>query len=999
MRQAKVVWYLIAAVLGLVMIQKVFVFYTDYLWYDALGQAAVFSTILTSRIVLFLLFSIPFFIWLFVNARHARKPLPNDITLIGKRLLPEEEREQIEEYADKAILIFCIIGAVMVGLVGAGHWREWLQFTHAVPFAADGSSQNDPIFGIDAGFYVFKLAFLQYMWRSIFYTLVITLVVSTLLHFYQEAIRVVGNIVQAIDRARAHVLSLLALTLFAKIYLYRLMQFGLLHSTHGKDFFGASYADVHARLPLLWIMMGLCAIAGIICLVSIKGRSLKVPGGAVAAVILVSILGGWLYPQAIQTLVVQPNELELERPYIEHNIRGTNLAYGTDKIVDKVHPVSEKLTWADVNDNMATINNIRLWDHRPLETCYQQVQALRKYYQFADVDVDRYVIDGEERQVMLSARQLAYDRIADSWVNRHLLYTHGYGVAMSPVAEITNGGQPEYWIKDLPPSSSVGLNVSQPAIYYGASWHPRLIERIAPPEFPRDEEGGASNRPAPASPMEDPTGSAGPQGPVAGPQGPVAGPQPNAVSAGAPQVSSHNLPLFTLVNTTAAELDYPRVSPDNGVDGGNVTTHYSGTGGVLLNSAWRRFAFAVRFGLSRNYQLLFTESITPQTRLQMHRELPERLQEIAPFLGYDPDPYIVVAKDGHLKWLCDAYTVSNMYPYSVRTTWFGNYLRNSVKVVVDAYEGRPEFYVVQPDDPVVQCYQSIFPTLFKPFEQMDKSLQKHVRYPQLIFRIQAGIYAKYHMKDPQTFYQAEDEWAIPPEVYSDGYREVESYYQFMKMPGQEKEEFLLMLPYVLAKFERKNMVAWMAARCDVDDYGELVAFRFPKDKSVSGPMQFEARVDQDAGLSELMTLWSQAGSRVIRGNTLAIPVAASLLYVEPIYLESSDSPIPELKLVVLMFGNKLAFAPTLDGALDKLLGAGGQVAHRSDASAKPRGEAATIAGVSTSVDVAAVRALLERAISLDLEAEKYLSQGDLGKYRETQQAQQRVIQEARDSLK
>jgi uncharacterized protein len=978
-RSSKTGWYLIGIIIVLVIIQKIFIFYTDYLWFANLDQAAVFMTILKSRILLAVLFGGVFFAFIYINARLARRPLSKDITLIGKRLLPDEEREQIETYADKAILIFCLVGALMVAAVAAAHWREWLQFIHAVPFSETGA-HNDPIFQRDAGFYVFKLDFILYAWRSVFYGIVITLIVTVLIHLYQEAIRFIGNTVQAIPRARFHVLSLLALAFFAKIYSYRLMQFSLLYSAHGKDFFGASYADVHARLPLMTVLMVTCAIAGIATLVSIRSRSMTIPAGAIAAVFLVSILGGWLYPAAIQKLVVDPNELVREEPFIANNIKATNLAYGTDAITDKLHQVGDPLTWDDINNNLPTVSNIRLWDHRPLETCFQQMQALRKYYQFADVDVDRYELNGEVRQVMLSARQLAYDRISPTFVNQYLLYTHGYGVAMSPVAEVAEGAEPVYWIKDLPPQSSVGINITRPAIYYTTSWHPRLIERISPPEFVRD---AAQQREQTPGPLDEQPGGPGEQ--------PSQAPRPSGPAGVDPRPAG--APLFAIVNTSANELDYP-ISEGAGEE--NAYTRYSGTGGVQLTNIWRKIAFAIRF---RKLDILLTEYITTQSRIMMYRELPERLTALAPFLAYDPDPYIMIADNGELKWICDAYTVSNMYPYSMRTTWFANYVRNSVKVVVDAYEGRPEFHVVDPDDPVIRCYQKIFPSLFKTFEDMSPSVKKHLRYPQLLFRIQAGVYAKYHMKNPQTFYQAEDEWAIPPEIYSQGYREVEAYYQVIKLVGAEKEEFLLVLPYVLAKFERKNMVAWMAARCDPEHYGELIVYRFPKKSLVFGPMQFEAKIDQDANLSELFTLWSQSGSDVIRGNTLVIPVADNFLYVEPIYLESTDSAIPELKLVVLMHGNNLVYGPTLDEALVQLLGPDGRQAI-TESVAQPIIEPTTTEAVvapPTGLPVSdaqldTIRDLLRQALALDQEAEGYLKQGDLGNYRDKQKQQQDIIE-------
>ncbi|MFP3902862.1 MAG: UPF0182 family protein [Armatimonadota bacterium] len=1006
--QRKLMWF-IGVFVALILLQKVFIFYTDYLWFDAMALSSVFLTILKSRIFLFFVFGGIFFIWLYGNALYARRPLPDDVTLIGKRLLPDEEREQIEEYADQAILIFCVVGALMVGFVAAGHWREYLQFFNAVNF---GPESADPLFGRDAGFYVFKFSFIQYAWRSLFYAIVIALVVSIPIHLYQESIRIVGNTVQAIQRARCHILGLLGLALFTKIYSYQLMKYGLLFSQRGQDFFGATYADVHARLPVLTILMALCAIAGVIALISIKTQSINVPLGAVAAVIVVSLVGGWLYPAAIQKLVVAPNELEKETPFIEYNIKGTNMAYGTHRVKEKRHPVQPKLTWDSINENVETVANIRLWDHRPLETSYNQLQALRKYYKFSDVDVDRYQLEGRVRQVMLATRQIDWPKISQSWVNQHLLYTHGYGVAMSPVSEITESDLPVFWIKDLPPVSDVGLELTRPAVYYGASRHPRLIERIAPPEFERD---GSMTPQPPHQPGDSGDSSAGPPGPLGGGGQQQPGPSPAAQRTAQER---QTVPQYHLVNTKAKELDYPRAgSEENGGTAENVYTHYEGTGGVKLDSLWKKIAFTIRF---RDIQLLLTEYLTPESRLQMYRELPERLAVIAPFLGYDPDPYVVVNEAGQLKWICDAYTLSNDYPYSVRTTWFGNYVRNAVKVVVDAYEGQPEFYVVEPDDPVVQCYRKIFPKLFTDFAQMPEDMKAHLRYPQLQFRIQAGIWAKYHQKEPQTFYQAEDEWAIPPEIYSQGYREVEAYYQVVELPHEDKAEFVLMLPYVLAQFERKNMVAWLGGRCDPDNYGELICYSFPKDSLVYGPMQFEAQIDQDSRISELITLWSQAGSRVIRGNALAIPVADSILYVEPIYLESEDSAIPELRLVVLMHQDQLVHAPTLDEALVKLLGPGvfagpkmgedadvdaaakeviEEIAEVEEKPAAAEAEVTTAVGMEMSdAQLKQLRETLSEALKLDREAETYLKEGDLGKYRATQQEQAEMLSEVLEEL-
>lgn len=971
-------------IFAFILLQKVFITYTDYLWYQSLGQAAVFSTILGHRFLLFLVFGGVFFAWMWGNLRYARQPVPSGLKLIGKRLLPDEERAQIEQFADKGLLWFAVIAAFLAGMVASGKWRELLQFTHLVPFG-----ENDAVFGRDLGFYVFRLAFLNYVAQSAFFGIVLAFVISTVVHIYQEALRLVGNTVHATPRARCHLLGLLALALLVKAYLYRLAQYGLLYSGRGEEFFGPGYADIHGRLPVLFALIAVSIIAAIVMLVSIKGKGHKVPAAALVGVLLVAILGGWLYPALLQSLVVKPNQLDKERTYITNNITATLKAYNLDAVSRSRHAVKEDLGWDAIRANRPTVDNIRLWDHRPLQTTYQQTQALRSYYHFADVDVDRYTVQGQYRQVMLSARQLNYAGINNpNWVSQHLLYTHGYGLCLSPVNEIAGDGLPRYWVKDFPVTSDVGFKVTRPQLYYYASTHPRLIEYISPPESPADmgPDAGAAEPPGPGGPGGGPEGPAGP----GGPGGPGGRGRPKAAPRG-PAVQ--DIP-YVVVNTKEKELDFPQGDSQAGTDAltANATHQYQGQGDVQLSSAWRRFCFFMRY---RDLRLLLTDSIKPDSRILFNRTLPERLVTLAPILGYDPDPYLVVAGDGKLKWMNDAYTATNMYPYAARVPWFGaNYVRNSVKVVMDAYDGVPEFYVMPPGkngkaDPVVQSWRSIFPSLFKDYAQMDPVLQKHLRYPQLLFRIQAEIYTKYHMTDPQTFFQKEDQWAIPPEVYSKGQREVESYYVNMHLPGTKitaEEEFLLMLPFTLAKREDKNMVAWMAARCDEPNYGELIVYDFPKSSLVLGPMQVESRISQDAEISQLITLWGQQQSQIIRGNLLVIPIADSLLYVEPFYLEAPNSPLPQLKLIVLAYDDKIVSGPTLEDALRRLFGLAGSESASSATASRPP--------TQPLLSSANLKQLLLQALQLDQQAQQALAKGDLAGYQSKQQEQSQVIERA-----
>lgn len=971
-------------VFGLIFLQKAFIMYTDYLWYQSLAQGAVYMTILGTRVLLFLVAGGLFFFWLHCNLRYARRPLPGDVKLIGRRLLPDEERNQIEAYADKGLLVFALVGAFMAGVVASGKWRELLQFTHALPFG-----DNDVVFNIDLGFYIFRLSFLNYVWQSAFFAIVLAFVASGLVHIYQEALRLVGNKVHATPQARLHLLGLLGLALLVKAYLYRLAQFGLLYSNRGEEFFGPGFADLHARLPMLYALMVVAVLAAVVMWVSIRGQGHKVPAAALAAVVLVSLLGGWIYPALVQSMVVKPNQLDKERSYISNNITATLKAYGLDTINHSRHVIRQDLGWPAIEANRATVDNIRLWDHRPLQTTYQQTQALRPYYNFTDVDVDRYEVNGKERQVMLAARQLNYAGInRPNWQSQHLMYTHGYGLCLSPVNEITGDGMPSYWVRDLPVTSDAGFNVTRPQLYYHTSSHPRLIEYISPPEHPWEADPEAT--PAPAG---GPGADAGPQagGGPAGAAAAAAGGPPPARAQAAPRPPAVADMPYVIVNTRQKELDYPAQEGTN-EDDTNAYTEYKGTGDVQLSNAWRRFCFFMRY---RDLKILLTSSITKDSRILFNRALPERLSALAPILGYDPDPYLVIAADGTLKWINDAYTASNMYPYAARIPWFGaNYVRNSVKVITDAYEGKPTFYVMPPAkgakaDPVLECWRKIFPTLFTDFSAMPEDLRKHLRYPQLMFRIQTEIYCKYHMVDPQTFFQKEDQWAIPPEVYSKGRRDVESFYVNMQLPKPlgAKEEFLLMQPLALAKREDKNMVAWMAARCDAPHYGELVCYDFPKSTLVKGPMQAESLISQDAEISQLLTLWNQQGSQVIRGNLLVIPIEQSLLYVEPIYLEAPNSPLPQLKLVVLAYDDQIVNASTLDDALRKLFGrtAGGSSPLQALSSAPP---------VQPIKTANTIKALLQQALDLDAQAQQAMSRGDLAGYQAKQQQQHALIEQA-----
>lgn len=971
-------WYIFGILIAFILILKGLTLYTDYLWFASFDQAATWGTMFWTRVLLGVIVGALFFGFLYANLRFARLPLPGDVTFIGRRLLPEEEREQVEQYADRGLLVFAIVGGLMAGVMASAHWVEYLQFTHAVPF-----NHTDPIFGRDVGFYVFRLRFIEFIWRSIYHALLVTFVISVLVHLYQEAIRLVGNTVQAIPRARAHSLGLLAAALLVKIYGYRLDQYNLLFASHSGAFQGGpGWTDMHARMPVLYLLMVAAAACAVITLIAIRTRNYKLPAGAVAALILLSLLGGTVYPLAMQKLVVVPNELNMEKEYIAHNIEATNRAYGTDAVRAQRFIITNELTADVISKNWPTIENIRLWDHRPLQRTYNQQQALRAYYNFPDVDVDRYTINGRIRQVMLAPRQLNAQKIpgADRWTNRYLKYTHGYGLALSPVNEIGPEGLPIYWVSGIPPRSVPELEITRPGIYYGASIHPRMIERISPPEEPLRTA-------QPAQPEEAPEGPGG-GGPVrTGPNQPARG---TATSQVREDITTQE---FVIVNTKEPELDYSRGGEDSeAID--NAYTHYDGTGGVPINSFFRRVAFFARF--FPDVRILFTSQLTEGSRIQINRTLPERMAAVTPFLMPDPDPYLVIDEDGTLKWVNDMYTATGKYPYSAPLRPLGNYFRNSIKVFCDAYNGAPEYYVIDPTDPIAQCYASIFPQLFRSGDQISDHMRSHLRVPQLLLTIQVSVYADYHMKDPETFYQREDRWAIPPEIYSFGRRPVEAFYVVMRLPGEDEPEFLLMMPLVLAGQEERNMVAWMAARCDPKHYGELVVYNFPKGQTVYGPWMVESRISQDAEISSQITLWSQAGSRVIRGNLLVIPLEGALLYVEPVYLEAEDTGLPELRRVILVYRDEVVWGVNLEAALAALFG---EIEAPEGTVKPPAGTAAPAPEAKGAAEVIeGVRGLLNQILQLDREAEQARAQGDIGTYAQKQQQQSELLRQLESQL-
>jgi hypothetical protein len=582
--------------------------------------------------------------------------------------------------------------------------------------------------------------------------------------------------------------------------------------------------------------------AGLAMFASVRDGGLKRPVTVVGAYFIARMLIAGAWPGVVQEYSVKPNELGLETEYLERNIEATRTAFALDRIDVKPFDAATDLTMDVLDANPQTLDNIRVWDDRPLLTTLRQMQEIRLYYDFADVDVDRYDINGQSRQVMLSARELNYANVpqnAQSWFNEHMQYTHGYGLTMSPVNVVTPEGLPALFIQDIPPASSVGIQVDRPEVYYG-----ELTDR------------------------------------------------------------------FVLVQTKAEEFDYP-----NGSE--NAYTRYAGDGGVPIGTTLRQALFSLYY---QSFDILLSNYVTAESKIMFRRQIKERVSTLAPFLHLDRDPYLVV-EDGRMVWMIDAYTVSDRFPYAEKFLLPRksiNYIRNSVKIVVDAYHGDVNFYVSDADDPMIQVYSKIFPNVFQPMSELPESLVSHVRYPADFFDVQAAMYRAYHMTDPTVFYNKEDMWEAPKELFGSKEQIMQSYYLIMKLPGEEEEEFILLVPFVPTN--KDNMISWMAARCDPENYGRLVLYQFPKQRLIYGPSQIEARIDQTPEISEQMTLWSQAGSRVIRGNLLVIPVEDSLMYVEAVYLQAESSQLPELKRVIVSYENSIAMEKTLDGALRKVFG-------------------------------------------------------------------------------
>lgn len=883
MKKKKSVLLIVGIVVVVLLILLALVnFFTDWIWFGEMGYTSVFWKELLTKLT----YGVPIFVILTIGCYFYLQAMKKGYY---KKIGGYESLEPEKKVNRAAGIISAIFGLIAAIPISNRLWFQMLQFANSTDF-----NITDPIFGYDVSFYVFKLEFITEI-NNILIPIIIGFAVVNIIfylmlfryrkpYFLDEVepprqerrqeqnnnpfgqffggqggqspfgggqggmfgmgggsgSRLNKDTLSRLVGIAGNQFRVLGVLLFLMIGLhYFLKQFTLLYTSSSGVVYGAGFTDINVTLWVYRILIVLSIAAAVMFVIGLNKRSLKKAIMVPVIMIGVSIVGS-LVSLLVQNLIVTPDEINKEYAYLENNIEFTRYAYDLQDIEVREFPADNTLTSEDIANNMQTISNIRINDYEPALKFYNQTQSIRLYYQFNDVDVDRYMVNGEYTQTFLSAREIDESAVTDQWMNSHLIYTHGYGITLSRVDKVTDSGQPDMMIDSIPPVSDVEeITIDRPEIYFGES--------------------------------------------------------------------TNN---YVVVNTDEPEFDYP--SGDN-----NVYTEYEGTAGInmtLLN----RILFAIREG---NINLLVSTNIDSDSKILINRNIMDRVQTIAPFLTYDEDPYIVTV-DGKLYWIIDAYTTSSYYPYSepFAENTSVNYIRNSIKVIIDAYNGDTDFYIVEDDDPIAQTYQKIYPALFKDLDEMPESLQAHLRYPNTLFSIQAQTYAKYHMTDVNVFYQNEDRWDIAKEIYGTEETTMVPTYYITKIPGEEEAEFITNIPYTPSG--KDNMTALLIARNDGEHYGELLLFQMPKDRTIYGPRQIEARINQHTEIAQDFTLWSSAGSTYTRGNIFVIPIENSLIYVEPIYLESANSSLPEVKRVIIYYNERIAYENTLAEALDAMFGEG-----------------------------------------------------------------------------
>jgi uncharacterized protein len=927
---------LAAAVLALLSARSVAGFYTDYLWFDSVGFTGVWRGLLWAKVGLVVLFIALAFGIVWVNLFIADR--------LGPRVRPpgpeEQALEPVNVFFERrpllARLVIALLPALFVGGGVSGHWRDWILFRNRVDFG-----MADPQFGRDIGFYVFQLPFVSFVIDWFFGALVVATVVALLNHYRNGGIRlqVPGRFVA--PAVRGHVSVLLAIMALLRAVSYYFDRFELTFSSRGVVD-GATYTDVHANLPALNLLIAIAVLAAGLFIVNARQQGWVLPGIAVGLWVVVAVVVATAYPAFIQRFRVEPAESVKEAPFIARNIEATRAALGLDVTV-RPFAYDEQLSGEALQKNAETIRNVRLWDPQVLRRTYQRLQEVRTFYRFTDVDIDRYAVGGGLTQTMLSAREVNPDSLpSDTWENRHLAFTHGYGAVMSPANAVTADGQPDFLVKDIPPQGDPPI--AQPRLYHGESI-----------------EG------------------------------------------------------FAIVNSGRDEIDYVKA------DGTAVTNRYDGRGGVGIGSILRRAAFALRFA---DINPLISGFMTPESRILYIRDIRERVQTAAPFLHYDADPYPVLL-EGRIVWVMDAYTTTDRYPYSQRAerdrlgsasglNHDFNYVRNSVKVIIDAYHGDMTFYRIDPGDPIAAAYAKAFPELFTGPEEISDELRAHLRYPEDLFRVQTNMWGRYHIGDPKEFYSQSDRWniaqdpgtagpapaAAPPgpgqPAVAPGERRMEPYYLLMRLPDAPKLEFLMLQPFVPFSDDdsRRELSAFMVAKGDPEGYGKLEAFVMPRDRQVDGPAIVNARINQEPEVSQLITLLSRAGSEVLQGNLVIIPVEQSLVYIRPLYVQATGAnAVPELKKVIVAFGDRIAIRDSFQDALEAVFGAAPATLEEGPAGDATGGTLPPPTGDLPSE----ARRLLDDAARAFADADAALRAGDPVEYARKVQEGRRLFEQARQT--
>ncbi|OGP50445.1 MAG: hypothetical protein A2Y79_05990 [Deltaproteobacteria bacterium RBG_13_43_22] len=804
-------------------------FYTEWLWFKSLGYTSVFLRLINYKLLLGGLFGIFSALLFYLHGRLvfrlAHTPYP-----FNTETVPINIPAWLEGRLQSFLLPAAILVGIFMGLGAAGQWESFQLFLNTLPIG-----QSDPVFKLDISFYLFRLPFLHYMssWFGGLWFVSLLSALFIIVFRFQFQVSPKGVILK--PWVKSYLFAVVGVLFLFLTYYFYLSRFDLLFTGRGVVF-GPGFVDQNYLLPVLGIMIFISLLTGLLFLFQAfkpEGRWIY---GVLAFFVGAYIIGIYLLPGFVQRFIVTPNEIQRESPYLSRYIQGTLQGYGLGQVEERQLSAETTLTPALLDANSLTVKNIRLWDHRPLLETFSQIQEIRTYYKFLSVDNDRYYINKEYRQVLLSPRELSYaDLPSKNWINEHLIYTHGYGLTLGVVNQVTQEGLPALLIQDIPPVSKTDLKVAQPEIYFS--------------EIEND---------------------------------------------------------YIIVNSRQKEFNYP--SGDQ-----NVFASYQGKGGIPIGGFLKKALWSLRFGA---FKILLSSDISPQSRILFDRSIRTRVQKLVPFLQVDQDPYMVVSGE-RLFWILDAYALSSNYPYSRPVKKIGNYIRNSVVAVVDAYEGSVQLFIKDEKDPLTKAYARIFPDIFKPLEAMDPDLKSHLRYPHFLFDIQSRIYATYHMTNPQTFYNREDVWEIPANLQSIK-KDMESYYTIMRLPGEKKEEFILMIPFTPQK--KDNLAAWMSVKCDFPDFGKFVVYRFPKQRLVYGPKQIESRINQDPEISRQLSLWDQRGSNVTLGTLLVIPIEESLIYVQPLYIKAETGQIPELKRVVVAYENQIAMEETLEKSLGQIFG-------------------------------------------------------------------------------